>query len=89
MLAICGIVTQQLGFHVPGEAYSNKDIFGAVSSVGWGPNLQIFLGIAVLELTTFNMHYGEGEPGDLGIDGGMMKNMTPEQIKYRREAEVV
>jgi hypothetical protein len=89
MLAVVGIIVQQLGIHVPGEAYTNKDIFGAVSSVGWGPNLQIFLGMAFIELTTFNMHYGEGEPGDFGLDGGMLKNMTPEQIKYRQESEIV
>ena len=89
MLAICGIVVQQAGFHLPGEAYSNKDIFGAISSVGWGANLQIFLGMAAIELTTFNMHYGEGEPGDLGITGGMLKGMTPEQLKYRQEQEIV
>ena len=89
MLAVVGIVVQQLGIHFPGEAYTNKDIFGAVSTVGWGPNLQIFLGMAFVELTTFNMHYGEGEPGDFGLDGGMLKNMTPEQIKYRKESEIV
>ena len=89
MLAIVGIVVQQLGIHFPGEAYTNKDIFGAVSQVGWGVNLQIFLGMAFVELTTFNMHYGEGEPGDFGLDGGMLKNMTPEQIKYRKESEIV
>mmetsp|Transcript_5464 Transcript_5464/g.11175 ORF Transcript_5464/g.11175 Transcript_5464/m.11175 type:complete len:197 (-) Transcript_5464:98-688(-) len=89
MLALVGIVVQQLGLHFPGEAYTNKDIFGAVSTVGWGVNLQIFLGMAFVELTTFNMHYGEGEPGDFGLDGGMLKNMTPEQIKYRKESEIV
>ena len=89
MLAIVGIVVQQLGIHFPGEAYTNKDIFGAVSQVGWGVNVQIFIGMAFVELTTFNMHYGDGEPGDFGLDGGMLKNMTPEQIKYRKESEIV
>lgn len=89
MLAIVGIVVQQLGVHFPGEAYTNKDIFGAVSSVGWSANVQIFLGMAFVELTTFNMHYGDGEPGDFGLDGGMLKNMTPEQIKTRKESEIV
>lgn len=89
MLAITGIVIQQLGIHFPGEAYANKDIFGAVSSVGWAPNLQIFMGMAFVELTTFNMHYGDGEPGNFGLDGGMLKGMTPQQIKYRQEQEIV
>lgn len=89
MLAICGIVTQQSGVHFPGEAYTNPDIFGAISSVGWGVNLQIFLGMSFVELTTFNMHYGDGEPGDFGLDGGLFKKLTAEQIESRKEAEVM
>lgn len=89
MLAVVGILVQQSGIHLPGEQFTNTDIFGAPASVGWGANLQIFLFIAALELTTFYQHYGEGEPGDYGLDGGMLKNMTPEQIKYRKESEVV
>lgn len=89
MLAVVGSIIQQAGIHFPGEAYTNKDIFGAPSTVGWGVNVQIFLGIAAAELASFNMHYGEGEPGDLGIDGGMLKNMTPEQKFWRQEQEIV
>ena len=89
MLAICGIVTQQLGFHIPGDAYTNTDIFGAPATVGWGVNIQIFMFMSFLELTTFNLHYGDGEPGDLGLDGGLLKGMTPEEIKYRKEQEIV
>jgi len=89
MLAIVGILVQQAGIHFPGEAYTNSDIFGAVTTVGWGVNVQIFLGIAAAELATFNMHYSEGEPGDLGLDGGMLKKMTPDQIKTRQESEIV
>ncbi len=89
MLAIVGILTQQAGIHFPGEAYTNTDIFGAVSQVGFGVNVQIFLGMAGVELLTFNQHYGEGEPGDFGLDGGLLKNMSADEIKYRREQEVV
>jgi len=89
MLALVGILVQQAGIHFPGDAYTNPDIFGAVSQVGWAPNLQILLFMSTLELSTFYMHYGEGEPGDLGLDGGMLKNMTPQQIKYRMESEIV
>ena len=89
MLALVGILVQQAGIHFPGEAYTNSDIFGAVSQVGFGVNVQIFLFMSVLELTTFNMHYGEGEPGDLGLDGGQLKNMSAEQIKTRKESEIV
>jgi hypothetical protein len=90
MLAIVGIIVQQLGIHWPGsDIYTNKDIFGAPASVGWPVNLQIFLGMACIELATFNMHYGDGEPGDLGLDGGMLSKMTPEQVKTRQEQEIV
>lgn len=89
MLALVGMLVQQAGIHFPGEAYTNKDIFGAVSQVGWGVNVQIFLFMSLLELTTFNMHYGEGEPGDLGLDGGQLKNMSADQIAYRKESEIV
>jgi hypothetical protein len=89
MLAVVGILVQQAGIHWPGEAYENTDIFGAPASVGWGANLQIFFFMSALELSSFYQHYGEGEPGDLGQDGGMLKNMTPDQIKNRKESEIV
>jgi light-harvesting complex I chlorophyll a/b binding protein 1 len=89
MLAIVGIVTQQAGIHVPGDAFTNTDIFGAINSVGFGANVQIFLTIAMVELATFNQHYGEGEPGDLGVDGGLLKKLTPEKITQRKEQEIV
>lgn len=89
MLAIVGILVQQTGIHLPGAAYTNSDIFGAVSQVGWGVNVQIFLGMAAVEIATFNMHYGDGEPGDYGFDGGQMKNMSAAQAKTRMESEIV
>jgi hypothetical protein len=88
MLAICGIVVQQSGIHFR-AAYENSDIFGAVSTAGWPVNLQIFLAIGTAEIATFNMHYGDGEPGDLGWDGGQLKGMTAAQIKTRKESEIV
>jgi hypothetical protein len=89
MLAIVGITVQQAGIHVPGEAFTNTDIFGAIGSVGFGANVQIFLAIAGIELATFNQHYGEGAPGDLGFDGGMLAKMTPEKVTARKEMEIV
>jgi Chlorophyll A-B binding protein len=89
MLAICGILVQQAGIHFPGAAYENSDIFGAVGTAGWPVNLQIFLAIGTAEIATFNKHYGEGEPGDLGLDGGQLKGMTAAQIKVRKESEIV
>ena len=89
MLAIVGILVQQAGLHFPGEAYTNPDIFGAVKTVGWGPNLQIFLFMSAVELATFNLHYGEGEPGDLGLYGNMFKNKSPQEIERLKESEIV
>ncbi|KAL7566717.1 hypothetical protein ACA910_017773 [Epithemia clementina (nom. ined.)] len=89
MLAVVGILVQQAGLHFPGEAYTNPDIFGAPATVGWAVNVQIFLGMAIVELSTFNMHYGEGEPGDLGLTGGLLKNLSAKDIQYRKESEIV
>jgi light-harvesting complex I chlorophyll a/b binding protein 1 len=89
MLAIVGIIVQQAGIHLPGDAYTNSDIFGAVSQVGFPVNVQIFLGMSAVEIATFNMHYGEGEPGDLGFDGGMLKKMSADQIATRKTSEIV
>jgi light-harvesting complex I chlorophyll a/b binding protein 1 len=89
MLAILGILVQQAGIHFPGDAYTNPDIFGAVSQVGFPVNVQIFLGMSAVELATFNMHYGEGEPGDLGLDGGMLSKMSADQIATRKTSEIV
>lgn len=89
MLAVVGIIVQQLGIHLPGSQFTNTDIFGAPGTVGWGSNVQIFLAIAGIELATFNQHYGEGEPGDLGFDGGMLGKMSAAQIATRKEQEIV
>lgn len=89
MLAIVGMVVQSAGIHLPGEAYTNSDIFGAVSTVGWAPNLQIFLGMAAVELSTFNQHYGDGEPGDFGLDGGFTKNKSAAEVARLKESEIV
>jgi hypothetical protein len=89
MLAVVGTLVQQAGIHFPGEAYTNTDIYGAPSTVGWAPNLQIFLFMSALELSTFNLHYSESEPGDLGLDGGLLAKLTPEQVKTRKESEIV
>lgn len=89
MLAIVGILVQQAGIHFPGDAYTNKDIFGAIDTVGFGVNVQIFLGMSAIELLTFNQHYGEGEPGDFGFDGGQLKGATADKIALRKEQEIL
>ena len=89
MLAVTGSLVQQAGIHWPGEAYTNTDIFGAPATVGFGVNVQIFLFIAAAELATFNMHYGEGTPGDIGLDGGLLKKLSPKEIEWRQEQEIM
>jgi len=89
MLALVGMLVQEYGPHWPGAAYETRDIFAAPGSVGFAANVQIFLFMSMLELANFNKHYGDGTPGDLGLDGGMLKNMSPEQIKTRQTSEIV
>jgi len=89
MLAIVGILVQQAGIHIPGDQFTNTDIFGAPGSVGFGGNLQIFLVIGAAEVASFNKHYGEGEPGDYGFDGGQLKGKNANFIAKRKESEIV
>lgn len=95
MLALLGMVTQEYGpfnsgWHVPGAQFTETDPFAAVAAVGFSGNFQIFLAIGILELGNFNKHYGEGTPGDIGWDFiGLLKGMTPAQLKQRQEQEVV
>mmetsp|Transcript_22935 Transcript_22935/g.32097 ORF Transcript_22935/g.32097 Transcript_22935/m.32097 type:complete len:205 (-) Transcript_22935:211-825(-) len=95
MLAIVGMVTQQYGpfgsgWHVPGDQFTNTDPFGAVSSVGFVGNMQIFAAIATLEFATFNLHYGEGTPGDIGWDFlGLLDGKSDEEVKRTMEQEIV
>ena len=89
MLAMVGILVQQAGIHLHGEQFTNTDIFGAPGSVGFAGNMQIFATIGLIEMANFNKHYDGSEPGDLGWTGGQLDKMTPEQVKYRKESEVV
>eukprot|EP00544_Gedaniella_sp_CCMP2646_P012821 CAMPEP_0202492046 /NCGR_PEP_ID=MMETSP1361-20130828/8901_1 /ASSEMBLY_ACC=CAM_ASM_000849 /TAXON_ID=210615 /ORGANISM="Staurosira complex sp., Strain CCMP2646" /LENGTH=206 /DNA_ID=CAMNT_0049122197 /DNA_START=43 /DNA_END=663 /DNA_ORIENTATION=- len=89
MLALAGMIWQEYLPHWPGAAYETRNIFEAPASVGWAANIQIFLFMSMLELVNFNKVYGEGEPGDLGLDGGMMSKMTAEQAKTRMTSEIV
>ena len=89
MLAIVGIIVQQAGIHFPGEAYTNTDIFGAIKTVGWAPNLQILLFIGMVEATNFYKHYGEGTPGDIGWGTDQLTKLSGPEQKKRQEQEVV
>jgi len=87
MLAVVGILVQE-HFHLPGEAYQNPDPFGAINSVGLGVNMQILLGIGVVELINFNKHYDGSEPGDIGWTGGFLKGKSAEEIKRLKLSEI-
>lgn len=89
MLAIVGILVQEAGLHIPGEQFTNTDIFGAVSSVGFAGNLQIFLTIGIIEAMNFKKHYGDGTPGDIGWGSDQLYKLSPDQQKVRQEQEVV
>ena len=89
MLAIVGMLWQEYLPHFPGDAYTSTDPFGAISQVGYAPNLQIFMTMGIIELATFNKHYGEGEPGDIGWDfPGLLKNKSPEEVSKAKEQEI-
>jgi len=64
MLAVSGMVWQEYLPHLPGDAYATTDPFAAISSVGFGSNIQTLLAIGVIELInweeTFN---GDSRPG--------------------------
>lgn len=59
MLATVGFLFQQYVHIVSAESNPLK----AVSSLGVGPNLQLLLGIGVLELATWNKTYNGEKPG--------------------------
>ena len=89
MLAIVGMIVQEAGIHFPGAQFTEVNPLLAPAKVGLAGNLQVFLTIGIIECANFNKYYGEGEPGDLGLDLGMLKGMSADQLKYRQEQEIV
>lgn len=89
MLALVGMVVQQAGVHLPGDQFTNTDIFGAIKSVGFAGNIQVLLGIGIVEGINFSKHYGEGTPGDIGWGSDVLYKLSPEQQKVRQEQEIV
>jgi hypothetical protein len=89
MLAVVGIVAQQAGIHWPGDAYTNTDIFGAINSVGFAANIQIFLFIGIVEASNFYKHYGDGIPGDIGWGTDVLTKLSPKEQRIRQEQEVI
>ena len=89
MLALVGMVVQQSGFHLPGEMFTNTDIFGAVSTVGFVGNFQTFLAIGVVEGINYNKHYDGSTPGEIGWEGPSWSKLTDAQKAFRKESEIV
>jgi len=90
MLAIVGMLVQQSGIHLPGEVYTNKDIFGAVKQVGWGGNIPILLTIGIIEATNFYKHYDEETiPGNLDWGSDVLTKLSPKDQLWRQEQEIV
>mmetsp|Transcript_7461 Transcript_7461/g.11158 ORF Transcript_7461/g.11158 Transcript_7461/m.11158 type:complete len:198 (-) Transcript_7461:456-1049(-) len=88
MLACAGFFVEEL-VHFPGEAYSNPDPIGAISTVGLGVNAQILLACGIVELATIDTTYGDGEPGDYGFDpAGFLKGKSEDQINNMKLKEL-
>jgi acyl-CoA-binding protein len=89
MLAVVGMLWEEYGPLFPGEAYTSRDPFAAIAQVGPSVNMQIFITIGIIELATFQKHYGEGEPGDIGWDfPGLLKKKSPADVKKTKEQEI-
>jgi hypothetical protein len=89
MLALVGMVVQQSGLHFPGEQFTNTDIFGAISSVGFAGNVPIFLAIGTAETINYGKHYDGSTAGEIGWEGIEWKNLTDKEKAFRKESEVV
>ena len=77
MLAMLGWVFPEAVYHLPNEMYSAVNPLDAPAMVGWGPMLQIFLGIAVLEAATWEKQYR----GSAGGDFGFVRTPTPHHAR--------
>lgn len=90
MLAIVGMLVQESGIHFPGAAYENADIFGAIKSVGWGVNIQVFLTIGIIEASNFYKHYDdETVPGNIEWGSNVLTDLSPKDQLWRQEQEIV
>jgi len=88
MLAWLGFVMTDVGFKLPGEAYSLASIDAGKASLSGpygGPMGQIFLFIGLAELLTnvpainYTMNGGDRQPGDFAFDPlGYLKGASPE-----------
>ncbi|KAL3765061.1 hypothetical protein ACHAWU_009429 [Discostella pseudostelligera] len=91
MLAVVGMVWQEYLPHLPGAAYATTDPFEAISSVGFGSNIQTLLAIGIVELANWDETFnGTSRPGVLpGWEGGSWSKMSEAEKNKRFESEIV
>lgn len=91
MLAVTGMVWQEYGVHLPGANYATTDPWEAISSVGFGPNFQILLGIGVLELMNWDETFnGDSRPGVVaGFIPNWWDKISDAEKEIRYEQEIV
>jgi hypothetical protein len=91
MLAVVGMVWQEYGPHLPGDAYATTDPFAAISSVGFASNIQTLLAIGCVELANWDETFnGDSRPGHLkGWEGGGWAKKTDAQKETAYTQEIV
>ena len=91
MLAVVGMVVQEYGPHLPGDAYATTDPFEAISSVGFASNIQTLLAIGCIELANWEETInGDSRPGVLpGWEGSGWAKKTDAQKEKAYEQEIV
>ncbi|EJK62427.1 hypothetical protein THAOC_16963 [Thalassiosira oceanica] len=90
MLAVTGMVWQEYFPHLPGAAYATKDPWEAISSPGFGANIQILLAIGVVELINWDETFnGDSRPGDIGWTGAGFDKLDEAGKAKRYEQEIV
>lgn len=86
-LAIVGWFFPEIVYHLPNDIYSAVNPLEAPAKVGWGPCLQIILGIAFLEAAAWEKVYSGNAGGDYGFDPlGLAK--SPAARKRMQLAEI-
>lgn len=68
MLAMLGWVFPEAVYRLPGETHMAVNPLDAPGMVGWGPMLQIVLGIAIIEAACWEKLYSGTAGGDYGFD---------------------
>eukprot|EP00622_Pseudochattonella_farcimen_P002965 FR738032.1.p1 GENE.FR738032.1~~FR738032.1.p1 ORF type:complete len:197 (+),score=32.07 FR738032.1:80-670(+) len=88
MLAITGMLVQEK-VHLPmfsGMSYKPLD---AVKELGLGPNMQIFITLAIFEFVNIDKTYvDDSDPGNLDVGSSFLKGKSDAQIRKLKEQEM-